>query len=211
MLEAIKYSANGEKIGTVALNEEIFDAAAWNEEALIYEVVNAYLSNQRQGTSSTKTRGEVKGSKTKMYRQKGTGNARAGSRRSPVRVGGGVAFGPKPKDWYVSIPRKKKRLALKLALSEKAREGKILVIEGLDFDKANTKKAAALLEKLIPEKGRKLVVMEGSDFNTIKSFNNIIGVETDRADSIYPYEVLKASYLLITEKALKVVEEVFGK
>ncbi|MCB5230470.1 MAG: 50S ribosomal protein L4 [Candidatus Cloacimonas sp.] len=211
MLEAIKYSATGAKIGTVTLNEEIFNVSSLNDSAVLYEVINMYLANQRQGTASTKTRAEVQGTTAKMYRQKGTGNARAGSRRSPIRVGGGVAFGPKPKDWYKSIPKKKKRLALKIALTEKAKEGKIVVIEDLKFEKASTKQANELLNKLFPEKGRKLIVIDGSDKNVIKSFTNITGAATDRADSIYAYEVLKSSYVLLTEKALQTIEEVFGK
>lgn len=211
MLEAIKYSANGEKIGTVTLNEEIFGVTSTNNNAVLYEVINMYLANQRQGTSSTKTRGEVRGSTAKLFRQKGTGNARAGSRRSPVRVGGGVVFGPEPKDWYTPIPKKKKRLALKIALTEKAKEGKVMVIEDLNFDQASTKKATEILGKLFPGKGRKLIVIDGSDRNLIKSFTNIPGVETDRADSIFAYEILKSNYLLLTEKALEVIEEVFGK
>lgn len=211
MLEAVKYSATGEKIGTVTLNEAIFNVTTPNKDALIYEVVNMYLANQRQGTSSVKGRSEVKGTTAKMYRQKGTGNARAGSRRSPVRVGGGVAFGPRPKDWYRPIPKKKKRLALKIALSQKAKEGNILIIEDLKFDNPNTKQALDLLSKIIPDKGRKLLVIDGSDPSLIKSFSNLPGIETDRADSIYPYEVLKTKYILFTETALKTVEGVFSK
>ncbi len=211
MLEAQKYSVTGEKIGTVALNEEIFNVTTNNREALLYEVVNMYLANQRQGTSSVKGRSEVKGTTAKMYRQKGTGNARAGSRRSPVRVGGGNAFGPRPKDWYRLIPKKKKRLALKIALTEKAKNGAIMIIEDLKFDNPNTKQAAELLTKIIPDKGRKLLVIDGSDLNLIKSFSNLPGIETDRADSIYPYEILKNRYILFTEAALKTVEGVFSK
>jgi large subunit ribosomal protein L4 len=211
MLEAHKYSVNGDKIGTVTLNEAIFNVSAPNKEALLYEVINMYLANQRQGTASSKTRSEVKGSTAKLYRQKGTGNARAGSRRSPLRVGGGVAFGPKPKDWYRSIPKKKKRLALKIALTEKALNGDIMIIEDLKYENPSTKKALDLVMKVVPEKGRKLLIIAGSDQNIIKSFSNLPGVNTDRADSIFPYEILNSRYLLFTESALKTVEGVFSK
>ncbi|MBW6516822.1 MAG: 50S ribosomal protein L4 [Candidatus Cloacimonetes bacterium] len=211
MLEAVKYSTTGEKIGTVPLNEAIFNVITDNKEALIYEIVNMYLANQRQGTSAVKGRSEVKGTTAKMYRQKGTGNARAGSRRSPVRVGGGRAFGPKPKDWSKPIPKKKKRLALKICLTEKAKDGHIMIIEDLKFDNPNTKQALELLTKIIPDKGRKLLVIDGSDPNLVRSFANLPGIETDRADSIYPYEILKTKYLLFTETALKTVEGVFSK
>lgn len=211
MLEAHKYSSKGEKIGSVALNEAIFDVTTRHPEALLYEVVNMYLANQRQGTVSVKSRSEVRGTTAKMYRQKGTGNARAGSRRSPIRVGGGVAFGPKPRNWYRPIPKKKKRLALKLALTAKAKSGQIMIIEDLKFDNPDTKKALELLNKVAPDKGRKLLIIDGSDQSIIKSFSNLPGIETDRADSLYPYEILKTKYLLMTERALKTVEGVFNK
>ncbi len=211
MLEAVKYSATGEKLGTVTLNEDIFNVSTQNRDALIYEIVNMYLANQRQGTVSVKNRSAVKGTTAKMYRQKGTGNARAGSRRSPIRVGGGVAFGPRPKDWCRPIPKKKKRLALKVALSEKAQSGHIMIIEDLSFDNPSTKQALEILSKIVPDKGRKLLIIDGSDKNIIKSFNNLPGISTDRADSIFPYEILKNRYLLFTETALKTVEGVFNK
>ena len=111
MLEINKYSITGEEIGKVTLPESLFAVESKNPKALIYEVIKMYLANQRQGTSSTKGRSEVKGSGRKLFRQKGTGNARPGNLRTPVRVGGGVAFGPKPKNWVRTIPKKKKRLA----------------------------------------------------------------------------------------------------
>lgn len=211
MLEAIKYSESGEKIGKVSLNKDLFDVTCDNPKALMYEVINMYLANQRQGTSAVKNRAAVKGSSAKLFRQKGTGNARMGTRRSPLRVGGGNAFGPQPKDWYSRIPKKKKRLALKIALSAKAKNGEIMVIEKLNFDKPDTKAALELINKIIPEKGRKLIVIDGSDKGIIKSFSNIGKVSLDRADLIYPYEILKNKYILFSEDALRKVEEVFGK
>jgi len=210
MLEAIKYSASGDKLGKMSLPETLFTHEAKNPEAVLYEVVNMYLANQRQGTSSTKTRAEIKGSSKKIYKQKGTGGARMGNKRTPVRVGGGNAFGPKPKDWYRAIPKKKKRLALKIALAEKAMNGNVFVVEDLFFDKPNTKSAKTLLEKVAPEKGNKLVLTVDSNLNFIKSFSNIEYVATDRADSIYAYEIMKAKYLIFTESALKKAEEVFN-
>jgi large subunit ribosomal protein L4 len=210
-MEVTKYSASGEKIGSVVLNDSIFNVSAQNNRALIYEVINMYLGNQRQGNANVKSRSDVKGTTAKMYRQKGTGNARAGSRRSPVRVGGGNAFGPRTKDWYRHIPKKKKRLALKIALTEKAQMGNVFVIESLDYEAPNTKNALQMLAKILPEKGRKLLVIDGSNVNTVKSFSNIPDCDMDRADSIYAYEVLKSKYLLLTEDALKRVEEVFNK
>ncbi len=211
MNEAIKYSKQGEKIGTVALNDSIFNVSATNNDALLYEVINMYLANQRQGTVSVKNRAAVRGSTIKMYRQKGTGNARAGSRRSPVRVGGGVTFGPRPKDWYRNIPKKKKRLALKVALTDKASSGNLFIIENLDWNKPNTKIAIELLSKMNPEKAKVLFVISDSNRNIIKSFDNVPEIQMDRADSLYAYEVLKAKRIVMTEGALQIVEEVFNK
>nr|MBC8385873.1 50S ribosomal protein L4 [Candidatus Cloacimonadota bacterium] len=114
MLEVNKYSFDGEAIGKVNLPESLFAVESKNPKALLYEVLNMYLANQRQGTSAVQSRSEAHGSGRKLFRQKGTGNARPGNLRTPLRVGGGNAFGPKPKDWHKSIPKKKKRLALKL-------------------------------------------------------------------------------------------------
>lgn len=210
MLEVNKYSATGEVMGKVQLPETLFNVEANNPDAVLYEVLNMYLANQRQGTSSVKSRAEIIGSSRKLFRQKGTGNARVGNRRTPVRIGGGRAFGPRPRDWYRTIPKKKKRLALKLALTERAKQGQIAIIENLRWDSPSTKTARALIEKISPERGRKLVLFEGSDVALIKSFTNLQNVVTDRADSIFAYEVLNCKKLILTEDALKRIEEVFG-
>ncbi|MCD4828793.1 MAG: 50S ribosomal protein L4 [Candidatus Cloacimonetes bacterium] len=209
-MEAIKYSASGEEIGKIELPASLFEAEAKNPDALLYEVIKMYRANQRQGTSSVKFRSEVHGSGRKLFRQKGTGNARVGNRQTVVRVGGGCAFGPKPKDWSRPIPKKKKRLALKLALTRQAKAGQVIVVEKLAFDEAGTKQAIALLDKISPDARRRLVVIDGSDPVLIKSFSNVPGVSMDRADSLYTYEVLHCSQLILTEDALKRVEEVFG-
>ena len=212
MLEAKKYSFNGEEIGKIELPDYLFNVEEkGNRQALLYEVINMYLANQRQGTSACKGRSEVKGSGRKLYRQKGTGNARPGNLRTPVRVGGGAAFGPKPHDWYKKIPKKKKRLALRYALTERAQKNQVIIIEDLKFEKPDTKTAKSLLAKISPERSRTLVLFESSDAAIVKSFSNIPYVETDRADGIYAYEVLKCNNLIITAGALAKIEEVFGK
>jgi large subunit ribosomal protein L4 len=170
-----------------------------------------YLANQRQGTSCVKNRAAVQGSSKKLYRQKGTGNARAGNLRTPVRVGGGVAFGPRPKDWYRPIPKKKKRLALKLALTERVKAGQVVILESLNYDAPNTKAAKALLSKIAPERSKTLVVFDGSDASLVKSFSNIPYVKTDRADGLFAYEVLHCTFLVLTEDALTKMMEVFTK
>ena len=214
MLEAKKYSANGEEIGKIELPEALFGLNTErteenNPNILLYEVVNMYLGNQRQGTSLAKNRSAVKGSGKKLFKQKGTGNARVGNIRTGIRVGGGVAFGPVPKDWYRKIPKKKKRLALKLALSQQAKEDRVFVIESINYDKPSTKKATDLINKIIPENGKKLVVVDSSDVNVVKSFTNIDKVNMDRADGLFAYEVLNNSYMIITEDALNKMIKVF--
>lgn len=212
MLEVKKYSKTGEEQGKVELPESLFNVETKGSvNALLYEVINMYLGNQRQGTSKTKGRSEVNGSGKKLYRQKGTGSARPGNRRTPVRVGGGTAFGCAPKDWYKKIPKKKKRLALKVALTERARRDQVIVIEDFDFDKPDTKTAVDILKKISPERSKTLILIDGSDASIIKSFSNIPYVKSDRADSIYAYEVLNCNHLVITEGALKKIEEVFAK
>lgn len=211
MAEAIKYSNTGEEIGKVELSANLFEAEAKNAEALLYEVIKMYLANQRQGTSSVKNRSAVKGTTKKMYRQKGTGSARAGSRRSPVRVGGGIAFGPSPKNWYSKIPKKKKRLALKLALTQKAVENNVIVVENFDFDKPNTKQAKDLMNKIANGQRKVLFVIDGSDKKIIKSFSNLPNVKMDRADGLFAYEIINSSFLVLTEDALKKIGEVFEK
>ncbi len=200
-MEVKKYSNLGEEIGTVELNESIFGAEV-NRDVL-YEVINMYLANQRWGTGSTKTRVEVRGSGRKIYRQKGTGRARMGTNRSPIRVGGGRAFGPKPKNWHKKIPKKKKRIALISALSDK-REN-ISVIEEFAFEKPSTKHAISILKNMQVNPRRCLILIPDNDEITIRSFRNIPDLEIGRAIDLNPYQVLKAQHLIFTEEALKII------
>ena len=211
MVKAIKFNSLGERMEEIELPASVFDVDVNSPKVLLHEVVTMYLGNQRQGTVQKKNRAMTAGSTRKLFKQKGTGNARVGSRRSPVRVHGGRAFAILPKDWYRPIPRTKKRMALKVALTDRAREGRVFIVDKLDFDTPNTKKALDLLGKMIPERGRKLVVTDGNHQPTVKSFTNLPDVITDRADSLYAYEVLKSSYILMTQSALSKVEEVFSK
>jgi large subunit ribosomal protein L4 len=210
MVTAKKYNANGELIGEVNLPENVFDVDVNSPKVLLHEVITMYLGNQRQGTVQKKNRSMTAGSTKKLFKQKGTGNARVGTRRSPVRVHGGKAFAIYPKDWYRSIPRSKKRMALKVALTDRARDGRIIIVDSLVMDKPDTKFAKALLGKILPERGRKLVVTDGHHLPTVKSFTNLPDVMTNRADSLFAYEVLKSSYIVMTGDALKKVEEVFS-
>lgn len=210
MVTAKKYNTNGELLGEIDLPAAVFDVDVNSPKVLLHEVVTMYLGNQRQGTVQKKNRSMTAGSTKKLFKQKGTGNARQGSRRTPVRVHGGKAFAIYPKDWYRVIPRTKKRMALKVALTDRAREGRIMIVEGLSFAQASTKQAMELLGKIIPETGRKLVVTDGHHLPTVKSFTNLPDVMTDRADGLFAYEVLKSSYIVMSGDALKKVEEVFS-
>lgn len=208
MVKAIKFNSLGERLEEIELPASVFDVDVNAPKVLLNEVVTMYLANQRQGTVQKKNRAMTAGSTRKLFKQKG--NARQGSRRTPVRVHGGRAFAILPKDWYRPIPRTKKRMALKVALTDRAREGRIFIVESFNFDKPNTKKALELLGKIAPEKGRKLVVTDGHHVPTVKSFTNLPDVMTDRADGLYAYEVLKSSYIIMTQDALQKVEEVFS-
>jgi len=211
MLEINKYSAKGKEVGKIELPAALFAAEAKNPRALLYEVIKMYRANQRQGTSSVKNRAAITGSTKKLFKQKGTGNARPGDIKTPLRVGGGMAFGPQPHDWYKKIPKKKKRLALKLALSAKAAEGEVIVVESFDLEEPNTKFARELIEKLITEKKRALVLVDSSAPAIVRSFSNLPYVSMNRADSTFAYEVLNAGTLIITEDALEKMVEVFAK
>lgn len=210
MVKAIKFSSLGERLSEIELPASVFDVDVNSPKVLLHEVITMYLGNQRQGTVQKKNRAMTAGSTRKLFKQKGTGNARQGSRRTPVRVHGGRAFAILPKDWYHPIPRTKKRMALKVALTDRAREGRIFIVESLDFDKPSTKQAITLLGKIIPDKGRKLVVTDGNHLPTVRSFTNLPDVMTDRAEGLHAYEILKSSYIIMTQDALNKVEEVFS-
>ena len=211
MVKAIKFNSLGERMEEIELPANIVDVDVNSPKVLLHEVITMYLGNQRQGTVQKKNRAMTAGSTRKLFKQKGTGNARQGTRRTPVRVHGGRAFAILPKDWYRTIPRTKKRMALKVALTDRAREGRVFIVDKLEFDTPNTKKALELLGKMIPERGRKLVVTDGHHQPTVKSFANLPDVITDAADSLYAYEILNSSYILMTQEALNKVEEVFSK
>ncbi|MBM4399037.1 MAG: 50S ribosomal protein L4 [Candidatus Cloacimonetes bacterium] len=210
MAKAIKFNNLGDKIDEIELPDSIFDVDVNNPQSLLHEVITMYMGNQRQGTVQKKNRSMTQGSTRKLFKQKGTGNARQGTRRTCIRTHGGRAFAILPKNWYRPIPKQKKRMALKVALTDRAREGRIFIIESLSFDKPSTKTARELIQKMIPEKGRKLLVTDGHHLPTVRSFTNLPDVMTDRADSLFAYEILKSSYVLLTQDALKKVEEVFS-
>jgi large subunit ribosomal protein L4 len=208
MATANLYSGTGEAKGTVELPASLFDQPV-HKQAL-YEAVRNYLANRRQGTHDTLTRAEVKASNAKLYRQKGTGRARAGSAGSPTRIGGGVAFGPHPRNYGYTLPRKIKRRALKSALSDRASSERISVIEDFEMDAPKTQTVAKIFAAMKLEGRHTLLVLDPEGDNVYKSARNLKGVRVLRSNELNAYTILWADNLVFTQKALNGAEEVFG-
>ena len=206
MPKANLYNMAGEKIGEVELSEAVFGIEP--NEVVLHNAIKNHLANCRQGTQSALTKGEVSYSTVKPWRQKGTGRARAGYKGSPVWTHGGVAFAPKPRSYRFTINRKEKRIALKSALSVKAAENKILVVDGLKFDEIKTKACASFLEKL-GVAGKAMIITENVDGNVVKSARNIPGVVTTIATILSTYEIMNARTLVVDKAALAKIEEVY--
>jgi len=169
---------------------------------VMHQVVTAQLAARRQGTQSTKTRSEVRGGGAKPWRQKGTGRARAGSSRAPHWRGGGVALGPKPRSYAQRTPKKMKRLALASALSDRAADNKVRVLDGFGIDAPKTKDAIALLTR-IEVYGRILIVVGPDDAAAVKSFNNLVGVDTITQDQLNTYDVLVNDFVIFTKESFE--------
>jgi len=201
------YDMNGARIGDVELNDSVFGIEP--NEVVLYYYVKMQMANGRVGTASTKTRAEVRGGGRKPWRQKGTGRARVGSLRSPIWTGGGVTFGPKPRDYSYKLPKKVRRLAMKSALSSKVKNNNIIVVDQIKFEEPKTKLMVKTLESL--NVGRKtLLVTADGDPNVAKSARNIPGVKPIKVDFINVYDLLKYETLLITKDAVDRLEEVFA-
>lgn len=206
MANVALYNMNGEQVGTIDLNDDIFGLEA-SEHAMHMAVVQ-YLANQRQGTQSAKTRAEVRGGGRKPWRQKGTGHARQGSIRAPQWTGGGVVFAPKPRDYSFKLNKKVKRLALKSALSTKVAENGIIVLDELKLDEVKTKAMVNVLGNIKAEKA--LIVMDGVNKNVMLSARNIEGVKTASVSTINVYDLLKYNTLVVTKDAVAKIEEVYA-
>jgi large subunit ribosomal protein L4 len=199
----------GVSSGKIDLPDNVFGVAA--KEHVLYEAVRSYLTNQRQGTRSTKGRSEVNASGRKPWRQKGLGRARAGSAASPIWVGGGVAHGPKPYDYRWRLPKKTRRLALRMALSGKAREGEIKIVESLGVSEAKTKRAVELMKSLGIEEKKCLFVLPAKVDEMVRATGNIPGVRTAVARELNAYEVLDSDVVVIDKEAVAHIVEVLGK
>jgi large subunit ribosomal protein L4 len=204
---AVYSSTSGEQIEEMQLSDKIF--AEEVNEAVIYEVVINQLANARVGTSSTKGRGEVRGGGKKPWRQKGTGRARVGSSRNPLWRGGGVVFGPKPRDFSYTVPKKVRRLAFRSALSAKLAEDNLVVLDALNFEEPKTKKMVDILKKFSADK--KAIVVTGSkDENVEKSARNIAGVVPRTSDRLSVLDLVTHDKLVLTKDAVIRLQEVLG-
>jgi len=200
------YNINGEQVGEVTLKEEIFGIEV--HEPVLHDAVIMQLAGRRQGTHDTKTRSEVRGGGRKPWRQKGTGRARHGTIRSPIWRGGGIVFGPHPRKYGYSLPRKVRRLALKSALSSKVNTGDILVLDELKLDQPKTSDMARILNNL--KVGDALLVTAGKDETVEKSARNIPNIKSLTAEGLNVYDILSYDKLVITKDAVVRVEEVFA-
>jgi len=195
----------GEKVGDITLNEDVWGIEP--NDAVLYDALTLTRNNQRQGTAATKTRSEVSGGGIKPWKQKGTGRARQGSIRAPHWVGGGVVFGPHPRSFAKKMNRKERRLALKSALSYKVIESEIIVVDSFNMETPKTKEALVALSNLKVNKKILLVVDELND-NVILATRNIKEIVLLEANEINTYDIIAADNMIITEKAVKAIEEV---
>ena len=201
------YNMEGAAIGEVELSEEIF--AAPINTAAMHLVVRSILANKRQGTQSALTRGEVRGGGRKIYRQKGTGNARHHGNRAPQFKHGGVVFAPKPRDYVINVPKKIRRLAFKSAMTTKLNAGEIIVVDQITLAEAKTKLMAKVLKALNAEK-KALVVLPERDEDVVRATANLAQAATTYVNTLNVYDILNANKLILTKAALASVEEVYA-
>ena len=207
MPTAVLYNMQGAKVGDVELSSALFGAEV--NKAVLHESVVNYLANQRQGTQSTKTRTEVAGGGAKPFRQKGTGRARQGSTRAPQWIKGGVALGPKPRDYSYTINKKVKKLAMVSALSAKAAEESVMVIDNLTMDEIKTKAVADML-KAMGVDGKALIVTNEMEKNVYLSARNIAGVKASYVGMLNVYDVLNHDKFIVAKDAVAKLEEVYA-
>ena len=201
------YDMKGVEVSTTELSDAVFGIKP--NEAVMHAMVVNYLANQRQGTQSTLTRTEVRGGGKKPWRQKGTGRARQGSIRAPQWTHGGVALGPKPRDYSYSLNKKEKRLALKSALSSKVLENEMIVVDSIDITEFKTKTIIDMLKALKVE-GKALIVMPEADLKVVKSASNIKGVKTATVNTLNVYDILNYEKFVVAKSAVEKIEEVYA-
>ena len=202
------YDLNGEEVEKIEVSQLVFDVSF--NQAVVHQVMLRQLANARQGTASTKTRGEVAGSTRKLFRQKGTGSARAGSRRSPLRRGGGITFGPRPRDYRQAVPKKMRRLALRCVLSAKVRDEELIVLEQLQLAQPKTKEIVRVLSVLGVGVSTLIVTSEPEE-NVVKSVRNLPGIKIIPASLLNVVDILSSRMLLMTVAAVRRAEELWGE
>ena len=208
-MEANVVNINNEQIGTVELNDKIFNEEV--KEHTIWEVIRWQLASRRAGTASTKTRSEIRGSRRKILPQKGTGNARHGDKKANIFVGGGVVHGPHPRDYYYALPKKVRKKALKGVLSMKLKENELIIIEDFTFEEPRTKRAIEVLKKFGLEKAKVLLIVPNKDINVIKSFRNLPKAKVLQVEGLNTYDILNADKVFIMKSALEKINERLGQ
>lgn len=201
------YNIAGEQTGELELNDNVFNVEVL--DAVLHQAVMMQQANQRQGNASTKTRGFVRGGGRKPWKQKGTGRARSGSTRSPIWVGGGTVFGPHPRSYAFSMPKKARRLAIKGALTAKLQDGELTVLEGIEFAEPKTQNAVVMLKNLKSDK-KTLIITADQDDNVEKSSRNIPGVKTITSMGLNVVDLLYHDKVFVTKSAVAKIEEVLA-
>ena len=202
------YSLAGEIVEHIEISDEVF-AVPFNQ-AVVHQAMVRQRANARQGTASTKTRGEVSGSTRKLFRQKGTGLARAGRRSSPLRRGGGIAFGPRPRDYRQAMPKKMRQLALRCVLSAKVGDGELMILDELKVAEPKTREMVRILATLGVDSSALMVIDEPEE-SVVKSARNLVGIKTLPANLLNVVDILSYKRLLMTVAAVRKVEQLWGK
>jgi len=206
MIALSVHNIKGENVGEVSLKDNIFNTKV--NKYLVHQAVKRYLANKRRGTASTKNRSEVRGGGAKPWKQKGTGRARAGTNSSPIWVGGGIVFGPTPREYSFSLPKKMKVAAVKSVLSDKLNNKEIIIIDELSLEKNKTGKMVEILKNLQAFK-KPLIIIEKEDNGIVQAARNIKGAQVLPVSKINAYDLLNHEKIIITKKALERIEEVF--
>ena len=206
MLKVDVLNMEGKKVGDIELNESVFGVEV--NDIVVHTALVNYLANQRQGTQSTKTRAEVRGGGRKPWKQKGTGRARQGSIRAPQWIKGGIALGPKPRSYKYAIPKKMRQLAFRSVLTSKVQEGNLIVVDKLELNEIKTKNMVNVLNNLKANKA--LIMLSEKNLNVQASSRNIENVKTTLVNTINIFDLLKYDSLVVTEDAVKKLEEVYA-
>ncbi len=207
-MQAPVYNLAGEVVDNIDISDKVFGIPF--NEALVHQSVLRQQANARQGNASTKTRGNVSGSTRKLYKQKGTGSARAGSIKSPLRRGGGIVFGPHPRDYHQAMPKSMRRLALRCVLSAKLEDGEMKILESLKLDEIKTKNVVSILDAMQVDNTTLVVTGEGN-VNLVKSARNLPGVKTLPANLLNVVDIISHNTLLMDVDAVRKAEQLWGE